>query len=311
MKKQKQKHIKSDNTPQQIQKEGQLKELIADKAKLKTTKAKQVLKNTNNKNKARTQKQQVSSKVQTLSKSKQIACVYKTPILTNHSKQVKSPANDTTSSRSANKSVKIPPYAQQHIYSSYKMVVDESHIQHFNNSQVMSNINLEQQLESLSEKKQQITKQMDYTKIGRTVKSALLKAQAESRVIVGLSAAIQVLSKSPEGSLFCLMAVPQVGDSATHMHEVLLEAFCYENDIYVIKVDCPTKLSRILGKTVLESCCLVQKSWTGADESGEEQLNKQEEQLVDYCEAYWDAPQHPIVELPVVWMCGRTVSNIF
>ncbi|XP_039953011.1 growth arrest and DNA damage-inducible protein GADD45 alpha isoform X2 [Bactrocera neohumeralis] len=180
------------------------------------------------------------------------------------------------------------------------MVVDESHIQHFNNSQVMSNINLEQQLESLSEKKQQITKKMDYTKIGRTVKSALLKAQAESRVIVGLSAAIQVLSKSPEGSLFCLMAVPQIGDSATHMHEVLLEAFCYENDIYVIKVDCPTKLSRILGKTVLESCCLVQKTWTGADESGEEQLNKQEEQLVDYCEAYWDAPQHPIVELPVV-----------
>ncbi|XP_017483889.1 PREDICTED: growth arrest and DNA damage-inducible protein GADD45 alpha [Rhagoletis zephyria] len=176
------------------------------------------------------------------------------------------------------------------------MVVDEARIHHYQNSSAMNDINLEQHLEAINDKA--TTTQMDYSKIGRTVKSALLKAQAESRVIVGLSAAIQVLSKSPEGSLFCLMAVPQDGDSATHMHEVLLEAFCYENDIYVIKVDCPTKLSRILGKTVVESCCLVQKTWTGEDD--EEQLNKQESLMVDYCEAFWDAPQHPIVELPVV-----------
>lgn len=134
--------------------------------------------------------------------------------------------------------------------------------------------------------------------IGRTVKSALLRAQSESRVIVGLSAAINVLSKSPEGSLFCLMAVPKDGDSATHMHEVLLEAFCYENDIYVIKVDDATKLSRILGQESIESCCLVQKTWPG--EMNEEQLSKAENQLVDYCEAHWNAPQHPIVQLPAV-----------
>ncbi|XP_034479175.1 growth arrest and DNA damage-inducible protein GADD45 alpha [Drosophila innubila] len=134
--------------------------------------------------------------------------------------------------------------------------------------------------------------------IGRTVKTALLRAQSESRVIVGLSAAINVLSKSPEGSLFCLMAVPKDGDSATHMHEVLLEAFCYENDIYVIKVDDATKLSRILGQESIESCCLVQKTWSG--DQLEEHLNKAENQLVDYCEAHWDAPQHPIVQLPVV-----------
>lgn len=134
--------------------------------------------------------------------------------------------------------------------------------------------------------------------IGRTVKTALLRAQSEARVIVGLSAAINTLSKSPEGSLFCLMAVPKDGDSATHMHEVLLEAFCYENDIYVIKVDDATKLSRILGQESIESCCLIQKTWAG--EQNEEQLNKAENQLVDYCEAHWDAPQHPIVQLPAV-----------
>ncbi|XP_001360201.1 growth arrest and DNA damage-inducible protein GADD45 alpha [Drosophila pseudoobscura] len=139
---------------------------------------------------------------------------------------------------------------------------------------------------------------MECAPIGRTVKSALLRAQDESRVIVGLSAAINVLSKSPDGSLFCLMAVPKDGDSATHMHEVLLEAFCYENDIYVIKVDDATKLSRILGQETVESCCLVQKTWT-ADQD-EERLNKAENQLVDYCEAHWDAPKQPTVQLPAV-----------
>ncbi|EDW01594.1 growth arrest and DNA damage-inducible protein GADD45 alpha [Drosophila grimshawi] len=134
--------------------------------------------------------------------------------------------------------------------------------------------------------------------IGRIVKTALLRAQSESRVIVGLSDAINVLSKSPEGSLFCLMAEPKAGDSATHMHEVLLEAFCYENDIYVIKVDDATKLSRILGHESVESCCLVQKTWGG--EQSEEQLNKAENQLVDYCEVHWDATQQPIVQLPAV-----------
>lgn len=139
---------------------------------------------------------------------------------------------------------------------------------------------------------------MDYNTIGRTVRSALMKAQTESRLIVGLGSAIKVLSKAPEGSLFCIMAEPKAGDSATHMHEVLLEAFCYENDIYVIKVDSADKLSRILNMNTLESCCLVQKTWTGDNEN--DSFNKLESVLVDHCEDCWDMPQQPIIELPVV-----------
>lgn len=140
---------------------------------------------------------------------------------------------------------------------------------------------------------------MDYAPIGRTVRSALMKAQTESRLIVGLGSAIKVLSKAPEGSLFCIMAEPQAGDSATHMHEVLLEAFCYENDIYVIKVDSADKLSRILNMNTLETCCLVQKTWTGVDDA-HDSVNKLESLLVDHCEDCWDLPQQPIIALPVV-----------
>lgn len=175
--------------------------------------------------------------------------------------------------------------AQVTISNSSNMVIEES-------------VNMHHHHQHYNQHKMELTECGGSGGIGRTVKSALLRAQSESRVIVGLSAAINVLSKSPEGSLFCLMAVPKDGDSATHMHEVLLEAFCYENDIYVIKVDDATKLSRILGQESIESCCLVQKTWPG--EMNEEHLSKAENQLVDYCEAHWDAPQHPIVQLPAV-----------
>lgn len=134
--------------------------------------------------------------------------------------------------------------------------------------------------------------------IGRTVKSALLQAQADSRVIIGLTECINILSKIPEGSLFCLLAKPQAGDSATHMHEVLLEAFCYENDIYVIKVDSAEKLSRILGTTSIVSCVLIQKSFS--KDQIEENLNKMENAMVDHCEAFWDATIQPVIQLPAV-----------
>lgn len=72
--------------------------------------------------------------------------------------------------------------------------------------------------------------------VGVTAKRALLMANIEERVVVGLSDAIQALAKTPEEFLFCFMAPPKPGDSATHMHEVLLQAFCFEHDIYIIKV---------------------------------------------------------------------------
>lgn len=72
--------------------------------------------------------------------------------------------------------------------------------------------------------------------MGSIVKKILHMADDESRVIIGLSAAVKSLSISPNDALFCFIAPPEKGDSATHMLEVLLQAFCFENDIYIIKV---------------------------------------------------------------------------
>ncbi|XP_055537590.1 uncharacterized protein LOC129725604 [Wyeomyia smithii] len=132
--------------------------------------------------------------------------------------------------------------------------------------------------------------------IGVTAKHALLLANIEKRLIMGLSDAINSLAKTPEEYLFCFMAPPQPGDSATHMHEVLLQAFCFEHDIYIIKVDSAEKLSRLLGSSSLQSCALIQKNWSPDHQT--ELLSKAEDQLVDYCEEHWDSPIKPTVRLP-------------
>lgn len=69
-----------------------------------------------------------------------------------------------------------------------------------------------------------------------TIRSILRQAQAEKRLTVGLLPAIQRLSVTCGEALFCLMAPSRQQDSATHMQKVLLEAFCLENDIYLVKV---------------------------------------------------------------------------
>lgn len=134
--------------------------------------------------------------------------------------------------------------------------------------------------------------------IGGTVRSALLLAMKEDRLVLGLLDTVKTLAKAPEDSLFCIMAQPEIGDSATHMHEVLLEAYCYENGIYIIKVDSASKLCRIIGSSELESCVLVQKSMVSNNNAEIDHYSDVEDLLIDHCEAHWDAPVQPIIQLP-------------
>lgn len=135
--------------------------------------------------------------------------------------------------------------------------------------------------------------------IGHKVRAAVWHAQVEKRIIVGLSAAVKSLSQTPNKSLFCILAPPKSGDSTTHMLEVLLEAYCYENDIYIIKVDTSEKLTRILGTRHIESCVLIQRTNPNDDEPSDmEKLTVVENELVEYCEDLWDIPVRNPIALP-------------
>ncbi|KAG6454218.1 growth arrest and DNA damage-inducible protein GADD45 alpha [Manduca sexta] len=141
--------------------------------------------------------------------------------------------------------------------------------------------------------------------IGQNIKEVLRRACAEKRLTVGLLPAIQYLSKTCQGALFCLTVEAPPGDNATHMQEVLLQAFCVENDIYVIKVDSEAKLRKMLGvccSTMDFSCILVHYPYTDPFSDSQEfdlsVLSQSERDLIEHCESNWGYSQIPVIKLP-------------
>ncbi|XP_026763813.2 growth arrest and DNA damage-inducible protein GADD45 alpha [Galleria mellonella] len=140
--------------------------------------------------------------------------------------------------------------------------------------------------------------------IGQCIKTVLRRAYVEQRLTIGLLPAIQYLSKHSDGALFCLTAEAAPGDSATHMQEVLLQAFCTENDIYVIKVDSQEKLKKLLGRCTSSdySCILVHYPYadpfTDSQEMDLSILTESERDLVEHCEENWGYSQLPVIKLP-------------
>lgn len=142
-------------------------------------------------------------------------------------------------------------------------------------------------------------------KLGESVKRALWQAKDEDRLVVGLSTIVKNLShkKDEETPIICLMAQPKAGDYGTHLQEVLLKAYCFENDIYIVHLDSSVKLSRLLDSPELESCAMIYASCGDSDCEGsfldvDYGYTKAENDLVDHCEYYWDAKEQPIIKLP-------------
>lgn len=130
--------------------------------------------------------------------------------------------------------------------------------------------------------------------IGQKIRAALWCAQVEKRLIIGLNDAVKMLSKAASNSLFCVLAPAKIDDkSGSHIQEILLKAYCYENDIYMIKVDAVEKLTRILGSRQPQTCVLIQKSLRNAAD-----ITAIEGELIDYCEEIWNDPNDEPVPLP-------------
>lgn len=144
-----------------------------------------------------------------------------------------------------------------------------------------------------------INKKVTMTKgIGYICGKALAGARYENRLVIGLTQAIKTLSNEPNDTMFCILAQPKSGDSAAHMQVILLEAFCYENGIYTIKVDDSQKLTTIVGATKLESCVLIQRYKHDENLPLKLKFFDLEESLIDYCEDHWDVQHKPIIRLP-------------
>lgn len=138
--------------------------------------------------------------------------------------------------------------------------------------------------------------------IGQTIEEILLVAQKEGRLITGLNNASKYLkeTENPEHSLFFFIAPSSNKDSLTHMQEVVLQSFCFENDIYIIKLDNAAKLTTVLGSLGEITCALVQTMCTGSSAATNKpkKYSDLETVLIDHCEDFWGEPIQPIHQLP-------------
>lgn len=147
--------------------------------------------------------------------------------------------------------------------------------------------------------------EVEVDKMGSLVKKSLVQAKLEKRLIVGLTQIGRFLAEDQNNvPIICLMAPPKSGDYATHMHEVLLQAYCLENDIYIVQLDSGEKLNRILDPKKFESCALICANPAGdSDCEGsfldqDYQMTKYERRLVDFCEDHWNDSEHSMIRLP-------------
>lgn len=128
--------------------------------------------------------------------------------------------------------------------------------------------------------------------IGEAVRKILTDAAQDKRVVSGVKNSIKFLNETenPDSALFFFMA-PTV-DHTEHMSAILLKAFCFENDIYIVQLDSMEKLSRILNVEGT-SCALVQRT-----DFENDLYTNDETVLIDHCEDFWDEVVQPIIRLP-------------
>lgn len=68
----------------------------------------------------------------------------------------------------------------------------------------------------------------------------------QQRLTSGMYEAAKLLSSHPQEVTFCILAQNHLNDVARHINYMLMEAFCNEHDIPVIKADCEEKLAQLL-----------------------------------------------------------------
>ncbi|XP_060605887.1 growth arrest and DNA damage-inducible protein GADD45 alpha-like [Ruditapes philippinarum] len=138
--------------------------------------------------------------------------------------------------------------------------------------------------------------------IGKAVKHVLVQAMEQDRVNYGVFECVDILERDTERVLVVILPDTKVKDAALRIQHTLIEAFCRENEVKVLKVDCATKISTIFTSTATKeqkersfstdfSCILVKNP---------EIFSKDDEFVSDYCENFilGGLVPHGCVEIP-------------
>ncbi|XP_056444813.1 growth arrest and DNA damage-inducible protein GADD45 beta-like isoform X1 [Gadus chalcogrammus] len=89
--------------------------------------------------------------------------------------------------------------------------------------------------------------QMEST--GKALKEALVSAQSEERLTIGVYESAMIMNDDPDSVSFCVLAVDEdfECDIALQIHFTLIQSFCFDNEISIVRVSNMQRLAQIVG----------------------------------------------------------------
>ncbi|XP_069498039.1 growth arrest and DNA damage-inducible protein GADD45 alpha [Ambystoma mexicanum] len=90
--------------------------------------------------------------------------------------------------------------------------------------------------------------------VGNALEEVLSKAVVQRTITVGVLEAAKLLNVDPDNVVLCLLAADEEDDQdvALQIHFTLIQAFCCENDINILRVGNVGRLEAILGGSCTE-----------------------------------------------------------
>uniref|UniRef100_A0A3P9I6D8 Growth arrest and DNA damage inducible gamma n=1 Tax=Oryzias latipes TaxID=8090 RepID=A0A3P9I6D8_ORYLA len=84
---------------------------------------------------------------------------------------------------------------------------------------------------------------------GSALKEALLCAQSEGRLTAGVYESAKIMNEDPDSVSFCVLAMDEQFqcDIALQIHFTLIQSFCFDNDISIVRVSDMQRLADIAG----------------------------------------------------------------
>uniref|UniRef100_A0A673AR44 Growth arrest and DNA damage inducible gamma n=1 Tax=Sphaeramia orbicularis TaxID=375764 RepID=A0A673AR44_9TELE len=85
--------------------------------------------------------------------------------------------------------------------------------------------------------------------IGKSLKEALVCAHSEDRLTVGVYESAKIMTEDPDSVSFCVLAMDEEFecDIALQIHFTLIQSFCFDNDISIVRVGDMQRLAEIVG----------------------------------------------------------------
>ncbi|XP_030396347.1 growth arrest and DNA damage-inducible protein GADD45 beta [Gopherus flavomarginatus] len=87
--------------------------------------------------------------------------------------------------------------------------------------------------------------------VSEAVEQLLVAAQRQDCLTVGVYESAKLMNVDPDSVVLCLLAIDEEdeGDIALQIHFTLIQAFCCDNDINILRVSGMQRLAKILGES--------------------------------------------------------------